>query len=69
MGEQLARQINAVTYLKCSCNEQKGMENIFEEAVWASLRILEQERQSQHNSFIRNSTKHKRSFFRRIFKR
>jgi len=31
MGKQFARQINAVTYLECSCNEEKEIEHVFEQ--------------------------------------
>jgi len=43
IGQHLARKINAVTYLECSCNEQNEIEKIFEEADWKSLRKMEQE--------------------------
>jgi len=62
MGEHLARKINAVTYLNCSCNEQNEIEKIFEEAVWKSLRKIEQEIPNQ------KSKSQKQSFLNRIFK-
>ena len=42
MVEQLVRQINATKYLECSRNDVNGIEKIFEEAVWASLRRVEE---------------------------
>jgi len=69
MGEQLARNIDVVKYLECSCNDQKRIENLFAEAVWSSLRKIEQERQNHNKSFIQTATKNKPSFFKRIFKR
>jgi len=56
MGEYLARNINAVKYLECSCNEQNKIENMFEEAVWKSLRKIEQETRKQ-KSKSQNTTK------------
>ena len=38
MSEHFAREINAVKYVECSSSDGTGIENVFEEAVWASLR-------------------------------
>jgi len=37
MGKQLARKINAVKYVECSCVDGTGVEYVFEQAVWASI--------------------------------
>jgi len=69
MGEHLARKIDAVSFLKCFCNERKRIENVFEEDVWKSLRKIEQVIPKQ-KSKSQNTTKKKiQSFFNRIFKR
>ena len=36
-GYELARKINAIKYLECSCETKMGVRNIFYEAVWATL--------------------------------
>ena len=50
MGKQLAREIGAVKYLECSSSDGTGIENVFEELVWASLRRFEEERRK----FVKN---------------
>ena len=42
MGEKFARRVNATKYLKCLSNDVNGIKKIFEEAVWASLRRVEE---------------------------
>ena len=42
MGEKFARRVNATKYLKCSSNHVNGIKKIFEEAVWTSLRRVEE---------------------------
>ena len=37
VGDTLARKINAVKYLECSCVTGMGVQNLFYEAVWATL--------------------------------
>ena len=41
IGEQLARDINAALYMECSRNDETQIADLFEEAVWASLRRAE----------------------------
>jgi len=69
-SKQLEREINAetnaVTYLNCSSNEQKEIENVFEEAVWASLRKMEKETQNNKPNMSRNK---KPDLIKRVFKR
>ena len=61
MGEQLAREIKADKYLECSSSDGTGIEKVFEEVVWASLRRFEQERKTLIQK--------EKGFFQRLFKR
>jgi len=63
MGEQLARNINAVKYMECSRSDRAGIHKVFEEAVWAALREFEQ------IYAFHKKHKSKQSFFKRIFGR
>lgn len=36
-GIQMARDVNAVKYLECSALTQKGLKNVFDEAIRAAL--------------------------------
>ena len=41
MGKQLARRINAAKYLECSSSAETGLESLYEEIVWTSIRQVE----------------------------
>ena len=45
MGEQLALKLQAFNYLDCSMFDQRKIEKVFEEAVWASFREKKQKKQ------------------------
>ena len=53
MREQLVRQMNAIKYLESSSNDLNGFEKIFEEAVWASLRRVEEKFQKPKRKKLR----------------
>ena len=36
-GEELARELRAVKYVECSALTHKGLENVFNEAILATL--------------------------------
>ena len=37
MGDAMARQVNAIKYLECSCKTGRGVRTVVYEAVWATL--------------------------------
>ena len=51
MGEQLAQRINAAKYMECSSADEKKVEQVFEETVWASLFRVDKRRKKKSRFF------------------
>ncbi|KAF0987775.1 hypothetical protein HZS_2774 [Henneguya salminicola] len=47
MGEKLARDVKAVKYVECSALTQKGLKNVFDEAILAALQSSEPEKKKK----------------------
>jgi len=50
MSEELANSVNAASYLECCSSDGDGIEKVFEETVWASLRHAERRRKKSSNA-------------------
>ena len=57
MGDQLAREINALKYLECSCVTTRGIRNVLYEAIWAAIGFKAEEHfppKSRMKRFLRS---------------
>merc|ERR1711990_623806 len=54
MGDRLARELRAVKYVECSALTQKGLKNVFDEAILAALEPPEVPRKEVPAPVIRN---------------
>ena len=51
-GLQMMKNIGAVAYLECSASTQKGVKNVFKEAIWAVLRHSQQVRKKKECAIL-----------------
>ena len=49
MGEKLAKELKAIKYVECSTSTQKGLKDVFDEAVVAALEAPEQKKRKRCN--------------------
>lgn len=51
-GEKLARDLHAVKYVECSALTQKGLKNVFDEAILAALEPPDVRRKKRHCTLL-----------------